>query len=470
MVANTPRSRRKRAASRPLVVIETALVSLAVHAGVLAMAGGFDGLRAPGGLEAAAASAEAAAAAQRERGPLPSCEADEALATAAELLACSLPGGRAQGCLERALGDLRGASDRCTARTLPSAVTLLDPAVVDEIEPEPLAELIEPEVLEQIAQAQQQQQQQQQQQPPPPPPQPAQLVEITPSNDQAPDNARFLAEFDSRVDEQTVARGTTEEMVARPQPSPEQPDEIPQPKREAPLDDKAGANADAPEGPGQLAMRALGVPTPSREAREAVEAGALDGSDAPVSERGLETRRGAGERYEAARERLDPRRGEGGGGGGGRNLPNLRPSEELLERVVGGGSVDHLDNVAEGDSTALNARQWKFASFFNRSKRQVAQNWNPNRVIAATDPKGNVLGVKDRVTVLRITLDPSGALKDAIVLRSSGAEFLDAEAVRAFRAAQPFPNPPPGLVDASGEISFTFNFHLQMVARSTFKW
>ena len=44
--------------------------------------------------------------------------------------------------------------------------------------------------------------------------------------------------------------------------------------------------------------------------------------------------------------------------------------------------------------------------------------------------------------------------------KSSGVEFLDDEAVAAFERAQPFPNPPPGLVD-HGEVHFTFGFFLE---------
>lgn len=447
-----------------------AALSLVLHGAVVLAVHAHGGLlpaRSPG-------SRAAAAAAEAETGPMPSCEADEALAGAARLFVCTLPSAGGAGCVRQALDGFAAGRRRCDTVELPAAVTLIDPRAVEEIEPEPLAELIDPEVLEQIQRAQvpppPQAAEPPQQQPAPPRELDSQVVEITPPESQeAPEHARLLAEHDSRVDQQTVARGTTEEMVARPEPSAQELDEIPQPDRQEAMEETAGDDADADEGPGRLTMRAVGLPETAREARPEVTPGVTGGSDAPVTENGIQTRRGTGEQHEQAREAADPRRGEqGGGGGGGRTLPNLRPDDKVLERIVGGGSVDHLEDVAEGEVTALNTKQWKFASFFNRAKRQVAQRWNPNRVVARHDPTGKVLGRRDRVTVLRITLDPDGTLTDVVVVRSSGFDALDEEAMRAFRAAQPFPNPPVALVRA-GRIEFEFGFNLQMVQRSTWK-
>jgi protein TonB len=74
------------------------------------------------------------------------------------------------------------------------------------------------------------------------------------------------------------------------------------------------------------------------------------------------------------------------------------------------------------------------------------------------DPTGQRFGVKNRLTVLRVTLDPEGALKHLHVAKQSGLDFLDDEARRAFSAASPFPNPPSGLRNGQGEIEFQFGF------------
>src|SRR5690606_37288437 len=103
------------------------------------------------------------------------------------------------------------------------------------------------------------------------------------------------------------------------------------------------------------------------------------------------------------------------------------------------------------------------AGFFNHMKRQVAQSWHPDVVRIRRDPTGNVYGNRDRVTILQVSLTPTGAVSRIHVLQLSGVGFLDDEAERAFRAAQPFPNPPSGLVDGdSNLITFSFGFHFQI--------
>ncbi|HWN66959.1 MAG TPA: energy transducer TonB [Haliangium sp.] len=410
------------------------------------------------------------AVAEPEPGPTPSCEGDELLASAARMLVCAMPAGGGAGCARETADSFAIARQRCDRIEMSAAVTLLDPRVLDEIEPEPLMDLIEPAVLAEIQKAQQEPPPRPAVAPPPPRVDNMQTVETVPQeNQEPPATTRFLAEHDSVVEKQTVARGTTEPMVARPQPSPQDTKEIPEPDRAEPDRDNAG-EVEATQGAGRLAMRAPGQPAAGQEATPEVTPGLLNGSDAPLSANGFQIRRGTGERYEKAQEAMDPRRGENGGGGGGRTLPNLRPDKEALERALGGGSVDHLEDVEEGEATALNAKQWKYASFFNRAKRQIAQNWNPNRVLQAEDPRGNVYGVRDRITVLRVTLDSEGHLLDVIVVSGSGFDSLDEEAMRAFRAAEPFPNPPPDLVDPrSGRISFQFGFHLDNAERSNWK-
>jgi len=152
-----------------------------------------------------------------------------------------------------------------------------------------------------------------------------------------------------------------------------------------------------------------------------------------------------------------------GGGETAKPSPSLRPSEELLERAVGGGSVDHIEDADEGEFTSLNSRKWKYATFFNRMKRQVAQNWHPDQVYLRRDPNGNIYGTRDRLTVLRVSLNPNGSVAKIYIAKQCGVDFLDDEAVRAFQEAQPFPNPPGGLVDpGSNLITFSFGFHFQI--------
>jgi protein TonB len=47
------------------------------------------------------------------------------------------------------------------------------------------------------------------------------------------------------------------------------------------------------------------------------------------------------------------------------------------------------------------------------------------------------------------------------VVGESGVKDLDDAAVEAFRAAEPFPNPPKGIVDADGTIKINWDFILE---------
>ena len=207
-------------------------------------------------------------------------------------------------------------------------------------------------------------------------------------------------------------------------------------------------------------MRSPGTDRPSEIASDARHRGEASGVDA-VAPGGLRSRRGDG-MIDQREVVPDPQRGDGGGGGGGVPRVDLRPSRERLERAVGGGSVDHLSDVADGDETSLNTRQWVHATFFNRMKRRVHQSWDPVSIWRRHDPTGKVYGLRTRVTRVRVSLKPSGELAKVIVVQPSGVELLDDEAMRAFRAAAPFPHPPGALVGDDGLITFDFGFHLEV--------
>ncbi len=138
-------------------------------------------------------------------------------------------------------------------------------------------------------------------------------------------------------------------------------------------------------------------------------------------------------------------------------LPPLVPSSS---QPGNRGSDDYLPDLPEGDELALNARQFKYWSFFQRVREYLRQNWHAARKYRMRDPWGKIYGVKDRMTVLRVTLDRQGNLHDLHIVKRSGVDFLDDEAMMAFRRVGSFPNPPPGLVDPDGYIRFNFGFVL----------
>ncbi len=450
-----------------------AVASLAIHATIFATATiGFDPPNAPLPSELLAATPDPETAF--------SCWMDASLALAARELGCSVPGIRSETCSAHALHDFRfdwllcdGLKDTPTST---DALALLSPEDIARLEPMPildvpeqdeleLAKLLEEETKEKTEEALAAASN---------PLERGQVIEVTaPELEAVPDKARFLSEYDSHTNKETVARGSTEEMVSRPSPKElavadeakellEKLEPSGEEVLEKLLDSPESKETEA-EGSGEsqtesalLAMRELQFQARATE-------GELTGAEA-LAANGLAAKKGNGARTVVGQEAQEAQEAsEGGAGHSG--VPNLRPSQDTLTRVVGGGSVDKLDGVESGEITALNTKKWKFASFFNRMKRQVAQNWHPGEVYTRRDPTGKVYGTKDRVTVLEVTLKPGGKLAKVVVIEESGVDFLDTEAVAAFERAQPFPNPPAGLIaSSSGLITFSFGFHFQVGA------
>jgi TonB family protein len=244
---------------------------------------------------------------------------------------------------------------------------------------------------------------------------PGQVVELpTPRDEVPPKDARFAAEHDSSVPRETKRTGPPERARA------------------------AEAN------PGALAMRA-----PAPRPQSAPGRPGMPGAPPALGGQSPET------------ETTPP---PGTPGQAGRpsppsppSRPSLVPNEQTIARALGGGTSDHLPDIDEGDNTALNARKWKFASFFNRVKEQIRQHWHAAEEYQRRDPTGAVYGGRAHYTLLRVQLRPDGSLIDVRLEQTSGVDFLDDVAVEAVQKAQPFPNPPQQLVEA-GQISFRFGF------------
>lgn len=289
---------------------------------------------------------------------------------------------------------------------------------------------------------------------------PGQVVKTSPGNDQVDPNATLAAETSNKVEKQSIARDrSADHTVTMPrETTPSKPVEPPQQAEGEKADSlvlgEPGEKADAP---GQSGQR-LEIPSLQKKDRLALNEGkgSMSGREASEGIQGnsdrLRVETGTGETDGPSRQ---------GQGGGGAPL-RLVPSAAALDKIAGGAFSDHVDGVEEGDGTFLNTREWRYASFFNRIKDNVSRTWNPGKELRRRDPSGEVYAWKDRHTLLTITLREDGEIADVFVERSSGVDFLDQEAIAAFRRAQPFPNPPRGLVDEQGQIKFQFGFYLQV--------
>jgi TonB family protein len=296
-----------------------------------------------------------------------------------------------------------------------------------------------------------------------------QVVDVAkPLVEERPDKANYVSEYDTRVEHETklygrdhggAKDGATPLPPLLPQGSaPNARPDQPQPSTK-------------PGRPGPLAMRDLPRPPAPRGAPDQLTPASdgdhqRSGQNAPAPTPRAPRNPGSGSN--ALTRAPSP---EAPSGQPGVNQPNLKPTPEMLSRAIGkgGGTQDYLKEVDDGDATALNSKKWNFASFFNRVKRAVADEWHPELVYVQHDPNGNVYGVKDRVTVLRVHLLPDGKLAAWNVMQSSGVDFLDDEAIDAFKKAAPFPNPPKALVDPDGQIHFNFAFIFELSGHGSLK-
>ena len=280
-----------------------------------------------------------------------------------------------------------------------------------------------------------------------------QVVDIArPAIEQRPDEAKFAAEYDSTVKNETKGpSGLTKAGAVVP-------GAVATPKSEAatpPL--PAGAKAKTPA-PTALAVRGpvgTRIPGPA-------------GPQSPVRELGPD----GDQPHQSGQGEVRPPEVAGGGAlPGGAPRVNLAPSAALLQQALGegAGSPDYLHDLDEGDATGLNAKKWKFAAFFNRMKSLVRGEWHPDQLLSRHDPSGNIYGAKDRVSVLRVELKLDGRVQDVRIKQTSGVEFLDEEAMSAFRRAQPFENVPQPLADPDGVVRFNFAFIVQLSGRTSFK-
>ena len=145
---------------------------------------------------------------------------------------------------------------------------------------------------------------------------------------------------------------------------------------------------------------------------------------------------------------------------GGKDLINLMPSVHELEHYNGSAFNDHLEDVEEDAKTRLNTFQWKHATYFNRIKETVSHVWSPDRQIQRYDPQGTMFGQRDRYTIVIVTLDRQGVVVDVNVRTESGVDYLDQEAVRTFKVAASFPNPPLAVFGDGNTFDFAFGFHV----------
>ena len=295
---------------------------------------------------------------------------------------------------------------------------------------------------------------------------PGQVVDVAPGNDKVDPQAKYLAESNNAVKKESKSKDQTafyrNAAPKRTAPNPQEGTGADAVEKAQTAGNSGYGNDDRPlKDKAEKQKTVMEVPT--QQARS--EVAMREKNEGPGAEI---NNRNESESVEgnASRLRLRPgTEGEEDASAGKTGLPgvsNLLPSPAVLDKISGAAANDHLKDVEEGEGTYLNTKEWKYASFFNRVKQSVGMHWNPSAPLRTRDPTGNIYAGRDRYTVLAVTLNERGNVKEIFVEKSSGLDFLDLEAIKSFERAQPFPNPPPGLVKDDASVKFSFGFFLEM--------
>lgn len=319
---------------------------------------------------------------------------------------------------------------------------------------------------------------------------PGQVVSLPPpEKEERPDTADYASEWNQKVDRESRSRDAQQHAPAITRRRVEGQTGMGSTGAPKPGDAADGTVAGGPMGPGRAergdsgtddtdgaGQRMFALELPRQAAREPLQLrfdvdGILKNRDArpEIPGTGDHARIAMGPTPADAARRPGTgsegdRMGQGMRGGAGApglpGLDQLTPTPEALARLAGAPANDYLPEVEVDAETRLNAWRWRYATFFNRVADRIRREWEGGKVLAQSDPTGHVYGFEARMTVVQVTLDQQGNVLDVAVQEQSGALALDDEAVRAFKEAGPFANPPPQLFKGEDRFTFSFGFNV----------
>jgi len=138
----------------------------------------------------------------------------------------------------------------------------------------------------------------------------------------------------------------------------------------------------------------------------------------------------------------------------------LNISDLQFSKMLKSASNDYLKDVKDGDYTDLNTLAYEYSGYFIKIKNKVSKTWNPAAAYQKNDPYRKIYGIKDRYTILLITINKDGELKKIRIQKSSGLSFLDQEAILAFEKGAPYKIVPTGLLDGKEDFTIQFGFYV----------
>jgi TonB family protein len=276
-----------------------------------------------------------------------------------------------------------------------------------------------------------------------------QVVELPPDhNSERPENAEFLSETDHKVERESISRHRT--------PSNEQSGHERTKARD--IKDTAAKNLGA-DNRTEEEQRKRELPKIKQRERLALR---KDDKGTVENDKGSDKLEGDGESLHLGQHDKDAKKSNKGA-----KEIKLFPDQRTLSKIASAPFADAVEEVDEGEGTFLNTFAFKYAVFYNRVKRNVANNWYPMPELRRRDPTGNIYGSRDRKTILDIILDENGYVLGVIIKSSCGVDFLDKEAVNSFWRVKQFPNPPKGLIK-DNRVRFNFGFHVSFNRKTLF--
>jgi len=130
----------------------------------------------------------------------------------------------------------------------------------------------------------------------------------------------------------------------------------------------------------------------------------------------------------------------------------------------GSSPEDYVKGVAESDHTALNTKEYVFYGYFQRIRQRLDRAWVPilrEKLVRIYRGGRSLASNMDHSTKVMVFLNSAGEITRVKILSESENSELDDAAVKAFNKAGPFPNPPHGIVDGSGQIQIPWEFVLK---------
>jgi len=142
-------------------------------------------------------------------------------------------------------------------------------------------------------------------------------------------------------------------------------------------------------------------------------------------------------------------------------LSSPLPANPTSTRYAGSPSNDMIDEAMK-ERTALNAREYLYAAFWNQVKQLVG--FYADQTLTNNRPR-SALTKSQYVVWLKGLIAPDGSLHAIDVSRSCGIPEWDQALIEAFELAAPFADPPEGLVKPDGFIHIEgFAFTIQVGA------